>query len=99
MFYKTIYEKNDFSLFILSWFLSTYLPFIIMSLLWQRISYLFYFLSAIPSVCAAVAYAIIDQKPPRIILLLYLIAVVYFFIAMFPFKAILRQFIPEMFLL
>jgi predicted membrane-bound dolichyl-phosphate-mannose-protein mannosyltransferase len=99
MFYKSIYEKNSFSLFILSWFLFTYLPFILMSLLWQRISYLFYFLSTIPSVCAAVAYAIIDQKTPRILLFLYLTIVVYFFIAMFPFKAILRQFIPEMLLL
>ncbi|MEM2896362.1 MAG: glycosyltransferase family 39 protein [Candidatus Bathyarchaeia archaeon] len=99
MFYKSFYEKNSFSLFILSWFLSTYFPFILMSLLWQRVSYLFYFLSTVPSVCAAIAYTMIDQKPPRILLFLYLIAVVYFFIAMFPFKAILRQFIPEVLLL
>lgn len=81
-------RRDDVSLFAVSWFAGTYLPFIPMALLWNRIMYLFYFLNTIPSVCIAITLMALDQKPPKIVMGLYLIAVVGMFIMMFPFRAV-----------
>ena len=81
-------RRNDLSLLTVAWFAGTYLPFIPMALLWNRIMYLFYFLNTIPSVCVAITSMALDQKPPKIIMGLYLLAVVGMFVMMFPFKAV-----------
>jgi predicted membrane-bound dolichyl-phosphate-mannose-protein mannosyltransferase len=81
-------RRDDLSLFTVAWFAGTYLPFIPMALLWNRIMYLFYFLNTIPSVCMAITSMALDQKPPKIVMGLYLIAVVVMFVVMFPFKAV-----------
>jgi hypothetical protein len=81
-------RRDDLSLFALAWFAGTYLPFIPMALLWTRIMYLFYFLNTIPSVCMTITIMALDQRPPKIVMGLYLIAVVGMFIVMFPFKAV-----------
>lgn len=81
-------KRDGFSLFILAWFSCTYLPFYPMSIVAHRISYIFYFLNTIPSVCAAVTSLILDQRPPKILIGIYLIAVIVGFILLFPFKKI-----------
>jgi len=81
-------RRDDLSLFTIAWFAGTYLPFVPMALLWNRIMYLFYFLNTIPSVCIAITLMALDQKPPKIIMGLYLLAVVGMFVMMFPFKAV-----------
>jgi len=81
-------RRDDVSLLGIAWFAGTYLPFIPMALLWNRIMYLFYFLNTIPSVCIAITSMALDQKPPKIIMGLYLLAVVGMFVMMFPFKAV-----------
>jgi len=81
-------RRQDISLFAIAWFAGTYLPFIPMALLWNRIMYLFYFLNTVPSVCIAITSMALDQKPPKIIMGLYLLAVVGMFVVMFPFKAV-----------
>ncbi len=81
-------RRDDLSLLSIAWFAGTYLPFIPMALLWNRIMYLFYFLNTIPSVCIAITLMALDQKPPKIIMGLYLLAVVGMFVMMFPFKAV-----------
>jgi len=81
-------RREDLSLFAIAWFAGTYLPFIPMALLWTRIMYLFYFLNTLPSVCIAITMMALDQKPPKIVMGLYLLAVVGMFIMMFPFKAV-----------
>ena len=81
-------RRQDISLFAIAWFAGTYLPFIPMALLWNRIMYLFYFLNTVPSVCIAITSMALDQKPPKIIMGLYLLAVVGMFVMMFPFKAV-----------
>jgi predicted membrane-bound dolichyl-phosphate-mannose-protein mannosyltransferase len=81
-------RRDDVSLLAIAWFAGTYLPFIPMALLWNRIMYLFYFLNTLPSVCIAITSMALDQKPPKIIMGLYLLAVLGMFITMFPFKAV-----------
>jgi len=81
-------KRDSFSLFILAWFSCTYLPFYPMSIIGHRISYIFYFLNTIPSVCAAATSLILDQRPPKILIGVYLVAVIVGFILLFPFKKI-----------
>jgi hypothetical protein len=81
-------KRDNLSLFTIAWFAGTYLPFIPMALLWNRIMYLFYFLNTIPSVCIAITSMALDQRPPKIVLGLYLVAVVAMFVIMFPFKVV-----------
>lgn len=81
-------KRDELSLFTVAWFVGTYLPFIPMAILWNRIMYLFYFLNTTPSVCIAISSMTLDQRPPKVVLGLYLIAVVAMFVMMFPFKAV-----------
>ncbi|MBS7655879.1 glycosyltransferase family 39 protein [Candidatus Bathyarchaeota archaeon] len=85
----SFYEKSEeITLFSVILFAATYLPFYPMSLILHRIMYIFYFLNTIPSVCIAISYLFLDQKPPWIIILIYSMAVVAGFAFLFPFKAI-----------
>ena len=84
-YYKT---RSEFTLFILAWFSMTYLPLVPLALIGHRIMYIFYFLNTIPAVAASIANMIVEQSPPRIIVLIYLGAVIGGFYTMFPFKII-----------
>ena len=86
--YLFVTRKDRTSLLSLAWFAGTYLPFIPMALLWNRVMYLFYFLYTIPSVCIAIALMALDQRPPKLILGLYLLSVIAMFVMMFPFKSV-----------
>lgn len=86
--YKYSVDKDDFTLFMVVWFCCTYLPFLPMSLIWHRISYIFYFLVTVPSVCGAIAYLLKDQRLPRIVIIAYLLAVLIGFVNLFPFKTL-----------
>jgi len=81
-------KRDNSALFVLVWFCCTYLPFYPMSIIGHRISYIFYFLNTIPSVCAATTSLILDQRPPKILIGIYLIAVIVGFVLLFPFKKI-----------
>jgi len=81
-------KKQDFTLLMLSWFAITYLPYYPAVLIGHRVTYLFYFLPAVPPVCAAIAYMIADQNPPKLVVLFYLAVVLVSFYLMFPFKTI-----------
>lgn len=84
-YYKT---RSEFALFVLAWFSMTYLPFIPLAYFGHRITYIFYFLNTIPAVAAGIANMIVEQSPPRIIVLIYVAAVIGAFYMMFPFKMI-----------
>jgi predicted membrane-bound dolichyl-phosphate-mannose-protein mannosyltransferase len=86
--YSFYEKKEDVTLFSIVWFAATYLPFYPMALILHRIMYIFYFLNTVPSVCIAISYLFLDQKPPLIIILIYSIAVVLGFALLFPFKTI-----------
>ena len=86
--YEYYKKRNDLTLFTVLLFACTYLPFYPMSILGHRIMYIFYFLSSVPSVCMAISYMIVDQKPPRMIIVIYFAAVIGAFISFFPFKVV-----------
>jgi dolichyl-phosphate-mannose-protein mannosyltransferase len=72
--------------FALAWFGANYLPFYATTLLGQRISYLFYFLPALPAVVLASSYLLFASGLPRIVAWAYLAAVLAGFYGYFPFK-------------
>ena len=85
----TYYERrDDLSLLSLMIFAATYLPFYPAVIIGERVTYLFYFLTAVPAVCAATAFMIADTKLPKWVIVFYLAVVVYIFIVMFPFPRI-----------
>jgi len=84
-YYKT---RNQFALFILAWFSMTYLPFIPAALFGHRIMYIFYFLNTVPAVAASIANMIVEQSPPKLIVAIYIGAVIVGFYTLFPFKVI-----------
>ena len=84
-YYKT---GNQFALFILAWFSMTYLPFIPAALFGHRIMYIFYFLNTVPAVAASIANMIVEQSPPKLIVAIYIGAVIVGFYTLFPFKVI-----------
>jgi len=86
--YNYLQRRDDLSLVSLALFSVTYLPFYPAVILGQRVTYLFYFLGAVPAVCAAIAYMIADTKLPKLVVIFYLAVVVYIFIFMFPFQRI-----------
>jgi hypothetical protein len=86
--YQYYETRSEFSLFMLAWFAMTYLPYFPAAIFGHRIMYIFYFLNTVPAVAASVAGMIVDQKPPRIIVVFYVAAVIIGFYMMFPFKVI-----------
>ncbi len=88
MAYSYYQKKSDLSLVALVWFAVTYLPFYPAVIFGQRVTYLFYFLAAVPAICVAIAQMIADQNPPKLVLLFYLAVVLASFFSMFPFKVI-----------
>ena len=86
--YRYYETRSEFSLFMLAWFAMTYLPYFPGAIFGHRIMYIFYFLNTVPAVAASVAGMIVDQKPPRIIVVFYVAAVIIGFYMMFPFKVI-----------
>jgi dolichyl-phosphate-mannose-protein mannosyltransferase len=88
MSYAYFTKEDDFSSFSLVWFAVAYLPYLPAVILSHRVTYLFYFLPAIPAVCAAIAYMIADQNPPKLVVLFYLGVVAVWFFSAFPFKVI-----------
>ena len=86
--YRYHETRSEFSLFMLAWFAMTYLPYFPAAIFGHRIMYIFYFLNTVPAVAASVAGMIIDQAPPRIIVVFYVAAVIIGFYMMFPFKVI-----------
>ena len=86
--YNYYQRRDDLSLTSLFLFAATYLPFYPAAILGARVTYLFYFLEAVPAVCAAIAYMIADTKLPKLVIVFYLVVVVYIFIVMFPFSRI-----------
>jgi dolichyl-phosphate-mannose--protein O-mannosyl transferase len=83
--YSYFERQDDFSLFTIVWFAASYLPFLPAVILGHRVTYLFYFLPAVPAVAGGVADMIADQHPPKIVVLFYLAVVVWWFFTMFPF--------------
>jgi len=86
--YNYYKRRDDLSLVSLIVSAATYLPFFPAVIVGERVTYLFYFLTAVPAVCGAIAYMIADTKLPRVVVIFYFAVVVYIFVVMFPFQRI-----------
>jgi predicted membrane-bound dolichyl-phosphate-mannose-protein mannosyltransferase len=78
----------DWAAFALAWFACTYLPFYVATVFGQRISYLFYFLPTLPAVALAGGYFLLEAGLPRLVLWVYLAAVLLAFYGYFPFRPV-----------
>jgi predicted membrane-bound dolichyl-phosphate-mannose-protein mannosyltransferase len=79
---------SDLGALALAWFAVTYLPFVVVSLIGQRISYLFYFLPTLPAVVLAGSYFLLSIGFPRVVIWTYVGAVLLGFYGYFPFKPV-----------
>ena len=78
----------DLAALALAWFAMTYAPFYAATLFGQRISYLFYFLPTLPAVALAGSYFLLRAGLPRLVVGVYLAAVMLGFYGYFPFKPV-----------
>ncbi|MBV9196590.1 MAG: glycosyltransferase family 39 protein [Solirubrobacterales bacterium] len=68
----------------LAWFLGTFAPFALSSLLLDRTSYLYYMLIVMPSLYLAAIYLLARLRPPRLITAVWLVTVLAAAIVMYP---------------
>lgn len=72
----------------LIWIVANYLPYVAISLVSNRIMYLYYFLPVVPGVAAAIAIFLTRARLPRLVTYGYLVAYAAGFVAYFPFRQI-----------
>ncbi len=70
------------------WIAANYLPYVAISLVSNRIMYLYYFLPVVPGVAAAIAIFLTRARLPRVVTYGYLVAYAAGFVAYFPFRQI-----------
>ncbi|MCX6022904.1 MAG: glycosyltransferase family 39 protein [Chloroflexi bacterium] len=80
--------EADWGALALAWFFFTYAPFFLTTVLFHRISYLYYFLPTLPAVALANSLFLTRARLPRLVLWVYLAAVLLGFYGYFPFKSI-----------
>jgi hypothetical protein len=74
------YQRGSlFGLFNIAWFLVTYLPYYPYAIHGNAATYIFYLILTVPSICSAIAYAIVDRRMPTALILVYFGAVLLFF--------------------
>jgi dolichyl-phosphate-mannose-protein mannosyltransferase len=69
-----------------TWMAANYLPYVALTLLSSRVTYLYYFLPVIPALTAAVAIFLLRSGLPRFVLWGYVVAYALGFAAYFPFR-------------
>ena len=72
----------------LVWMGASYLPYIALVLVGQRVTYIYYFLPVVPALGAAIALLLLRSGLPRIVLWGYVAAYIVGFAAYFPFREI-----------
>ena len=73
----------------LAWFLATFLPFELLSLIWQRTSYLYYMVIVMPGIYLAVAALVARHRQRRALVMTWIAAVLIAVVVMYPFDPLL----------
>ncbi len=85
---KLSFQESELAVFALIVFVWNYFPYIFLFLA-GRVTYPFYFLPAVPAVALGASYLITRDKVPKIVALIFLIAVSIWFFVYFPDKSFL----------
>jgi dolichyl-phosphate-mannose-protein mannosyltransferase len=80
--------REDLSVLAVAWFAATYLPFLEVSLVQHRTSYLYYMVVVLPAVYIAVAQMLSRRWLPRAVLFGYIPILGYEFLALYPFRTL-----------
>ena len=83
VFWDYTQNNNSFALFVLSWFLGTYLPWFLWAFL-NKVTYVYYALPSVEAVCCAMALALTNKKLPMLLLVVFMVAVLVNFFILFP---------------
>jgi predicted membrane-bound dolichyl-phosphate-mannose-protein mannosyltransferase len=78
--------RNRVALWCLVWAATNYLPYYILVLVGQRITYLYYFLPTVPALAVAVTLLLTNVNLPRLAQAVFLVAVGWAYLAYFPFR-------------
>jgi hypothetical protein len=80
------HERDRVAALAVAWFVATFMPFLVMSVLLQRTEYLYYMVVIVPAVYLAVARLFSRRFLPRAALIGYAVALAYGFYALYPFR-------------
>jgi predicted membrane-bound dolichyl-phosphate-mannose-protein mannosyltransferase len=81
--------RDDLAIWSILWIAATYLPYYPLTILDQRISYIYYFLPTMPAITIALALLLRNGGLPRLVTASYLAMVLVGFVGYFPFRTIL----------
>jgi dolichyl-phosphate-mannose-protein mannosyltransferase len=81
-------RDNRLALWSLVWIAATYLPYWVLAIFANRITYFYYVLPVVPALAAVTAAFLVQSRLPRIVVWGYITACVVAFIAYFPFREI-----------
>ncbi len=79
---------TDVELLGLAWFLGTFLPFVLLSLLYRRSTYLFYMVIVMPGIYIAAAALIARVRPPAWLSIAWAVSLVVAVVLMYPFTPV-----------
>jgi 4-amino-4-deoxy-L-arabinose transferase-like glycosyltransferase len=79
---------NELARWAVAWGAASWLPFVVLSVVNQRVTYLYYFLPAIPAVAIAAAILLLRSGLPRFVAWGFIVAFVLGFLGYFPFRVI-----------
>jgi dolichyl-phosphate-mannose-protein mannosyltransferase len=81
-------SKNQLARWTIAWAAANYLPYVALSIVNQRVTYIYYFLPVIPAVAIAVAILLLRSGLPRFVTWGFIVAFAAGFVAYFPFRQI-----------
>jgi hypothetical protein len=81
----SVFALGDSAMLGLAWFLATFLPYVLLSLVWQRTSYLYYMIIVMPGIYLAVSAFVVRFRRRRWLVGLWVTSVIVAAVIMYPF--------------
>lgn len=80
--------RNRMALWAVVWAAANYLPYVVLSIVNHRVTYIYYFLPVVPAIAIAIAILLLRSGLPRFVLWGFVTAYAAGFVAYFPFRTI-----------